>query len=114
MHVRKNAAKKLQTAGLPEHVRIGVERSGEWMPVETLREAALSALQGGKDVIVDLEKLDHLDASALQILLALKAEQQRLGRQMRLEHVSPELKQWFEYAGAAGYFFDDGAEQPWT
>jgi len=54
-----------------------VERSGNWMPVEELRDEALKVLGEGKDVTLDLKSLDHLDASALQILLALDMEQKK-------------------------------------
>jgi hypothetical protein len=47
---------------------VEVERLGDWMPVEELREAALKALGEGKDVTLNLKNVDHLDASALQIL----------------------------------------------
>jgi len=60
----------------------------------------LSAVKTGHEVTVNLGKVDHLDASALQILLALDAEQQRQGRHLKLANASPHLRQWFEYAGA--------------
>lgn len=57
-------------------------------------------MKTGHEVTVNLGKVDHLDASALQILLALDAEQQRQGRHLKLANASPHLRQWFEYAGA--------------
>ena len=83
---------------------IAVERSGDWMPSEELREAALAALEQGKDVTLDLDRVDHLAASALQILLALAAEQKKRGRNLRLAKASPHLRQWFEFAGVADHF----------
>lgn len=82
-----------------------VERSGDWMPVEELRETALKALGEGKDMTLDLKNLDHLDASALQILLALEMEQKKQGRQLHLANVSAHLRQWFDYSGAVDQFF---------
>ena len=58
-----------------ERISIYVDRSGDWMPAEELRAAALDALSQEKDVVLNLGNVDHLDASALQILLALEREQ---------------------------------------
>ena len=90
---------------------IAVERSGEWMPVEELRDAALQAVAAGHDVTIDLDKLAYLDASALQILLALQAAQKKAGRRLELHNASPDLQQWFEFAGASNQFFPDGARR---
>jgi anti-anti-sigma regulatory factor len=108
-HERDAEAKQLRSAVLSgtairEQICIDVGRSGEWMPVEDLREAALSALAAGNDVTVNLVTIEHLDASSLQILLAFGTEQSEQGRQFRLANVSPNLRQWFEYAGAADQF----------
>jgi anti-anti-sigma factor len=82
-----------------------VERLGDWMPVEELREAALKVLSEGEDVTLNLKNVDHLDASALQILLTLGMEQKKRGRQLDLINVSPQLRQWFGYSGAGDQFF---------
>ncbi|MGD0126287.1 MAG: STAS domain-containing protein [Terriglobia bacterium] len=87
---------------------IRVERSGDWMPVEELWQAARAAVEAGHDVTLDLGRIEHLDASALQVLLALDAEQKKLGRRLELINVSPPLRQWFLYAGAVEHFFEDG------
>ena len=79
------------------------------MPVEDMREAALKVLEQGNDLVLNLQNVDHLDASALQVLLAVDLEQKNRGRQLDLVNVSPNLRQWFEYSGAAGHFFQDGA-----
>jgi ABC-type transporter Mla MlaB component len=106
---RNAKAPQLRSAGLkaipnPERTLIEAERSADWMPVEDLREAALAALPAGNDVTVNLDRIDHLDASSLQILLALDTEQGRRGRDLKLANASPHLRQWFEYAGAADHF----------
>jgi len=90
---------------------IHVERSGDWMPAEDFREAALGALEGDGDVAVNLDQVAHLDGSALQILLALETELKNRGRNLRLEKASPHLQQWFEFAGAADRSFHDGADK---
>lgn len=101
MHVKKD----------PIQAFIEVERSGDWMPVEDLREAALAASGAGNDVTVNLDRIDHLDASSLQILLALDVEQKKRGTTLQLANPSPHLRQWFEFAGAAEHFFPNGAKQ---
>jgi ABC-type transporter Mla MlaB component len=65
-----------------------IERSGEWMAAEELRDAALGALELGGDVTVNVGKVDHLDASALQILLALDAEQKKRRGHLQLVNAS--------------------------
>ncbi len=94
---------------MAETTVIAVERSGgDWMPVEELREAALEALAAGRDITIQLSGIDFLDAASLQILLALDREQKQTGRRLALVDASPNLRQWFEYAGAAEQFFEDG------
>jgi len=95
---------------IPARTVVEVKRSGDWMPADELRAAALSAVEACNDVTCNLGGIDHLNASALQILLALDAEQKRRGRRFELANASPPLRQWFEYAGAAEHFFHDGAE----
>jgi len=80
------------------------------MPPEELREAALAALSANVDVALNLHGIDHLDASALQIFLALDVEQKKRNRNLQLINASPRLRQWFEFAGVVDLFFDDGAE----
>jgi len=58
-------------------------------------------LEAGCDVTANLGNIDHLDASALQILLALDAEQKKQGWNLEIANASQHLWQWFEYAGAA-------------
>lgn len=54
-----------------------------------------------RDLTVDLGGVDHLEGAALQILLAIRAEQNGRGRALRLTNASEQLRAWFEYAGAA-------------
>jgi ABC-type transporter Mla MlaB component len=83
---------------------IEIERSEGWMPVEELREAALDALRNDADPILSLDRINHLDASALQVLLAFQSEQKERGQDLQLTNVPLYLRQWFEYAGAADRF----------
>jgi len=91
-------------ASNPERIFIDVERSGEWMPAEDLREQCLSALAAATEVTANLNGIDHLDASSLQILLALAAGQKAQGLHLQLASTSEHLQQWFEYAGATNQF----------
>ena len=85
-----------------------VERSGDWMPADELREAALAAVSQGKNVVLELDGIDHLDASALQILLALDLELKKRKQTLRLEKASARLREWFDFAGADERFFTMG------
>ena len=80
------------------------------MPAEELKEAAIAALATSMDMTLNLDRIDHLDASAMQILLALEAEQKNRGQHLHLVNASPQLRQWFELSGAMGHFF----ENQWT
>ena len=101
----------LPTEPGPEQAVIDAERAGRWMPAEELREAALAATKQGQDLTLNLNGIDHLEASALQVLLAADAEQRQQGRHLVLSNASPGLRQWLEYSGAAERFFGDGAER---
>jgi anti-anti-sigma regulatory factor len=103
--VRKARVTKQQVEQSRERTVIAVERSGDWMPADELREAALVSVREGKDLTLDLDKVDHLDASALQILLALEAAQKEPALHTDLANASPHLRQWFDYAGVVGQSF---------
>ena len=85
--------------------RIEVERSGDWMGAADLKDAAIAALSESNALTLNLNGIDHLDASAMQILLALEAEQVHRGQHLHLENASPRLRQWFDISGAADHFF---------
>jgi len=94
-------ARRVRPAGMQkarklEPLLIEAERSGDWMPAEELRTAALGAVETGNEVTLNLGGIDYLDASALQILLALGAEQKKRGRRLEVAGASPHLRQWFE------------------
>lgn len=78
--------------------------SGDWMPANELKAAALRAVEAGNDVTISLSNIQYLDASALQVLLALDAEQKRRGRNLELVNTSSQLRRWFDYAGVANHF----------
>jgi anti-anti-sigma factor len=62
---------------------------------------APSADRPPRDLVLDLSGVDHLDASALQVLLAIRAEEQQRGGCLQLVNPSVSLRRWFDYAGAA-------------
>jgi anti-anti-sigma regulatory factor len=95
---RKNMAKSSPIETVTEAV-IHVTREGEWLPPEELRAAALSAVDTDGNLTVNLEGVEHLDATSLQILLALAAERKKRGKGLRLANASLALSRWFEYAG---------------
>ena len=95
----------------PGTAEVDFQSSGDWIPLDTMREAALSVLEQGKDLTVNLSNIGHLDASALQILLALDKEQKNRGRSLHLANASAQLRQWFQYSGASSNFFHDSAEE---
>ncbi len=78
---------------------ISVTREGDWLPLPEFLALALSAAEEQGNLTVDMLGVDHLDASALQILLALGAERKKHGCGFRLANASPALTHWFEYAG---------------
>ncbi len=75
--------------------------SGNWISPDQLWTSALAIAREGGDVNVPLDGLEHLDASALQILLALAAELRRTGHNLELAGPQAALERWFEIAGAA-------------
>jgi anti-anti-sigma factor len=95
---RKGAASRNPSQTVTDAV-ITATRDGEWLLPEEFRALALSAANADGNLIVNLEGVDHLDTSALQILLALAVERKRRGRGLGLENVSTPLSRWFEYAG---------------
>jgi anti-anti-sigma factor len=78
---------------------INVTRDGDWLPAQEFRAIALSAAGTEGNLTVSLQAVDHLDASALQILLALAVERKKRGKGLRLADTSLALSRWFEYAG---------------
>lgn len=88
----------------PEPKFLVVAHAEEWVPADELRTAALAVLGEERDVVLELNQVSHLDASALQVLLALNVELKSRGHQLRLMNSSPQLQQWFAYAGVAEVF----------
>jgi anti-anti-sigma factor len=84
-------------------------RSGEWMDPAEMRQAAGKYFEWPEastagELALDLSGLEHLDASALQVLLAIRAEQLRRNGRLRLANASENLRKWFAWAGADDLF----------
>jgi ABC-type transporter Mla MlaB component len=91
---------------------IRCSRSGEWLPGEELRAAALDAAHTSSDVTLDLSDVDHLDGGTLQILLALDKDRREKGLSLHLVNASALLARWFEYAGAAAHLAPKSLGRP--
>lgn len=87
-------------------------RSGDWLPSEELRAAAVDAAHTNSDVTLDLADVDHLDASTLQILLALANDRREKGLSLHLVNASSQLTRWFEYAGTSAHLSPKSPGQP--
>ena len=95
---RKRMATRATKPAVTETV-INVTRDGEWLPADEFRAIALSAAAADAHLTVNVQGVDHLDTSALQILLALAAERKKRGKGLGLANASIPLSHWFEYAG---------------
>ncbi|HEX3313954.1 MAG TPA: STAS domain-containing protein [Gemmataceae bacterium] len=66
---------------------------------ERLHQTALEAVALGTDVTADLAAVEELDASALQILIALRRTLGTRGRELRLAGASSPLNESLRLAG---------------
>jgi len=90
-------------AGGEDSLTLCAGRSGEWMEALELRRRATEELEAHsqlREVVIDVGGLEHLDASALQVLVAIRGELRGRKGRLRLEHASEGLRRWFRYAGA--------------
>lgn len=62
----------------------------------------------GKDVTITCAQTEGLDASALQILLALQTELHILGKRLILTDVPPPVEKWIGYGGLAKILLSTG------
>lgn len=72
--------------------------------VDELYQAAHALLERGEDLCLEWEKVEHLDTSALQILLTLRRGLNEKGKRMQLSALSPQLEKYLASAGFAGAF----------
>lgn len=71
--------------------------------VGRLHEAALEIAQMPGSVIVDCAQVAHLDASAVQVLLALKLALEGGGGSLRLRGVQKQMESYLTWAGLTAH-----------
>lgn len=96
------AKRKVTSRSLP--VSIQPVRDGGWLPVEEFYAQIIELSTKNVDIVVDLGGVEYLDASSLQMLLALNVAQKAGSCGLAIQHASPGLLCWFEYAGAVQEF----------
>ena len=69
-----------------------------------LRDSALKAVAGGREVGVDWSKAGHVSAGAIQVLLALRAALDAQGRGLHTAGDSPGVRRTLELAGLSRLF----------
>ena len=83
-----------------EGAKVACVRLADCSSAEEFRNEALGAISEG-DITLDLDSVDYMDASSLQVLLAVNAEQRNRGRHLVFANASPAVLEWFEWTGAA-------------
>ena len=68
-----------------------------------LRQAALTLAENGADVALCCERLERLDTSTLQILVALKKELEQKGRSLQVTELPAEPGRSVGLAGLTGF-----------
>lgn len=104
MKTREKLKAVAAEAGKRDERSLDATSSGEWLEAQELSGMAAQAVTEGADVRVSVRGVDHLEAGAFQVLLALASAQTKRGRSLRLADASPALREWFEYAGADRHF----------
>ena len=56
-------------------------------------------MQGMKDIIMDLEKVDYISSGGLRVLLAVEQEMEETDGSMKVIHVNPHIMEIFEITG---------------
>lgn len=64
----------------------------------------LAGFQHSKDVLPDWEEVEHVDASVLQVLLALNQQLEAAGRRLRVQIDNPHVREHLQVAGLAEFF----------
>jgi anti-anti-sigma factor len=69
---------------------------------EELHHQAMDLVESGKNVVIELGQTERLDASALQVLLAMRQDLVRRGRSFSMAGYGPEIRNYLERAGVSG------------
>jgi len=80
---------------------VEVVRDGDWPSSADLLAVAIEAAAANIDLTFNLRGVEYLDGSSLQTLLALARDQLKRERKLVFIQVSPALRQWFDFSGAA-------------
>jgi anti-anti-sigma factor len=78
--------------------------------VEDLKQQLLPLLEAEGKAALDVTLVEHLDASALQVLVALQQDLAKKNRGIELAGASEKLRNWMRIGGAEHmfHFLDDG------
>jgi anti-anti-sigma factor len=69
-----------------------------------LRDAALGAVAGGRQVAVDWREVGHVSVGALQVLLALRSALDARGQVLHVSGDNPGVRRTLDLAGLSGLF----------
>lgn len=86
------------------HVAVGDNMTIYQAPEQ--KEKLLAALEGGPSVEVDLSQVGEIDTAGLQLLMLVKREAHKAGKDLRLSGHSPAVRELIEFTRLSGYFGD--------
>jgi anti-anti-sigma factor len=69
-----------------------------------LLKEKLAGVEKSKDVVLDWQEAEHVDASVLQVLLALKGLIEATGLSVMVERDNPHVREYLRLAGLAEHF----------
>lgn len=101
---------RVAVVGDVRHLHLG-GTVGVFLAEELLTTARALAAEG-RDVVVRGEALDHLDASALQTLVALKVRLAAAGRVLLLADLPEAVARYLRLSGLDAHLPTDGAAAP--
>lgn len=104
MKIREKLKVAAAEAGKRDERSMDATSAGEWLEAQELYGLAAQAGSEDADVRVSVRGVDHLEAGAFQVLLALASGQTKRGCSLRVADASPALREWFAYAGADRHF----------
>lgn len=70
------------------------------------KNTLLDALKGASTLELDLAQVGEIDTAGLQLLLLVKREAARAGKEVRLTGHSPAVRELIEFAHLAAHFGD--------
>jgi len=87
-----------------QRVDLRLEEEVSALEAAELRELAIAALDLGKPIVIEWSDAARIDGSALQVLLALRAEAERRNRPLSVTEPSEAVASLLALAGAAELF----------